>query len=458
MLLTYAQRRSGRSAGCPSMVSGTTRTADMSTFSSPRTIGKGGLLFSALAPGVFLCGALLLLSSALTAQEMSRPALNERPIARIIENLQLAPSRHSLAPGIRLKELVTVEGIRSNQLVGYGLVSGLSGTGDNMRNSPNTAQSMRSMMERLGVNIGEQQLKSENVAAVMVTAELPPFVRPGATVDVTVSAMNDATSLLGGTLIVTPLVGADGEIYAVAQGPVNVNGAAATGAAETTVINVPTTGRVAGGATVERGLAFDLSDVPELNLLLRNPDFTTASRIASAINAHFGEGFARPLDMSTVSVSLVPDVRENIAGFLAGIERLTVRPDQVARVVIDERSGTIVMGADVRISTVAISQGGLTIQVREETVAAVPNGPLAAPPIEITNTQTEIFGRPQPAPGNAPPQGAIAEGNVAYMEEGVSLRQLVQGLNDLGVGPRDIIAILQSIRAAGALQADLEFI
>ncbi len=345
----------------------------------------------------------------------------------------------------RIKDLADFEGVRENQLVGYGLTVGLNGTGDRLNNSPFTRQSLIGMLERLGVNTRGLDLKTRNVAAVMVTATLPPFARQGNRIDVTVSALGDAKSLLGGTLLVTPLLGADGEVYAVAQGQLVVGGFAATGASGSSITKgVPTSARIPNGALIERESGFDINDLPDLDISLRNPDFTTASRIARAINARIGEPLARATDPGTVRVE-IPDSRRNrVAELLTEIEQIQIEPDQPARVVIDERSGVIVIGENVRISTVAIAQGNLTIRITETPQVSQP-GPFApdsADTVVVPRTEIEV--------------DESSDSRITVLNRGVGLHELVEGLNALGVGPRDTITILQAIKAAGALQAEIE--
>jgi flagellar P-ring protein precursor FlgI len=349
----------------------------------------------------------------------------------------LAPQAYAAS---RIKDIVNIETVRENQLIGYGLVVGLKGTGDTLRRSPFTQQSLAAMLERLGVNIRSVNLNTENVAAVSVTANLPPFARKGSRIDVTVSALGDAENLQGGTLLVTPLIGLDGEVYAVAQGNVAVSGFNVRGQAESVSRGVTTSGRIGNGAIVEREVAFDLASQNALHLSLKNPDFTTATRIASAINQSQGRDTAKVLDPSTVQVA---SRTNNIVQLLTDIEQLPVAVDQPARVVIDESSGTIVMGSDVKVSRVAIAQGNLTIRVTETAQVSQPNafsrgGETAVVP--RTSVQIDDSG------GN----------KLAVLNAGVSLQDLVNGLNALGVGPRDMITILQALKAAGALQAELE--
>ena len=343
----------------------------------------------------------------------------------------------------RIKDIVDFEGVRDNQLVGYGLVVGLNGSGDTLNNSPFTQQSLIAMLDRLGVNVRGSNLNTGNVAAVMVTASLPPFTNQGARIDVNVSALGDAESLLGGTLLVTPLMGADGEIYAVAQGSINIAGFTAQGEAATITQNIPTTGRIPSGAIVEREIDFNLAELQSVRLSLRNPDFTTSRRVATAINGFLAQPVAESQNNASVKLTLPQNYNGNIVDLITDIEQLPVQPDQVARVIVDENSGVIVMGEDVRISTVAIAQGNLTIQVREAPQVAQPSPFAEAGETQVvprTNIQVN--------------QGEDA--NVTQLETGVTLQNLVTGLNSLGVGPRDIITILQAIKAAGALQAEVE--
>jgi flagellar P-ring protein precursor FlgI len=342
----------------------------------------------------------------------------------------------------RIKDLIDVEGIRENQLVGYGLVVGLNGTGDTLNNAAFTRQSLVAMLERLGVNTRGSNLRTGNIAAVMVTANLQAFSTQGTRMDVTVSALGDAKSLQGGTLLVTPLMGADGEVYAVAQGSVAIAGFQADGAAARIVRGVPTVGRIANGALVEREIAFEFNKLTMLRLALRNPDFTTAKRIAGAINEFIGAPVAEPTNPGTVGIKVPEKYGGNIVQLLTEIEQLRVDPDQPAKVVVDEQSGIIVMGRDVRVSEVAIAQGNLTITITETPQVAMPAPLTVAPPVVVPRTGITVDDQS----GN----------RLATLKAGVSLRELVDGLNALGVGPRDLIAILQAIKAAGALQAEIE--
>ena len=343
----------------------------------------------------------------------------------------------------RIKDIVTFEGVRDNLLVGYGLVVGLNNTGDDLTNGHFTKQSLLAMLDRLGVKPTEAGLDSENVAAVMVTAVMPPFSRQGSRIDVTVSALGNAESLLGGTLLVTPLLGADGEVYSVAQGQLAVGGFAAAGAAESVTKGVPTGGRIANGGIVEREVGFEMGEMDKVKLSLRNPDFTTARRIAQAINAFLGTDAARPSDPGTVVVQVPRHYNKDAVNLLTDIEQLRIKPDQLARVIIDEQTGTIVMGENVRISTVAIAQGNLTIRITESQQVSQP-GPFA----EVGTTTTADRTNVEVDEG--------ADQRLTVLPDGVTLEQLVSGLNALGIGPRDLITILQTVKAAGALQAQIE--
>jgi flagellar P-ring protein precursor FlgI len=345
------------------------------------------------------------------------------------------------AAASRIKDLANVEGIRQNQLIGYGLVVGLNGTGDSLNNAPFTKQSLQAMLERLGVNIRGAQLRTGNVAAVMVTANLPPFGTQGTRIDITASALGDAKSLQGGTLLVTPLLGADGNVYAVGQGSLAIGGFQAEGDAAKITRGVPTVGRIVNGAIIEREIDFALNRLPQVRLALRNADFTTAKRIAAAVNDFIGAPTAEPLDPSTVQVTVPPQFRANAVALLTEIEQLQVEPDLSAKIVIDERSGVIVMGRDVRVSTVAVAQGNLTVTITES--------PQVSQPAPFSRGQTRVVPRTR--------IGVQEDGKkLAMVQEGISLQQLVDGLNALGIGPRDMIAILQAIKAAGAIQADIE--
>ena len=365
--------------------------------------------------------------------------------------LALAAPIGAQAGETRIKDIVDFEGVRDNMLVGYGLVVGLNGTGDSMNNAPFTEQSLYGMLERLGVNVRGIDLKTKNVAAVMVTATLPAFATQGSRIDVNIASLGDAKSLLGGTLLVTPLMGADSEVYAVAQGPIATSGFSASGggtggaAASSLTRGVPTAGRVVSGAIVEREIPFSLAQMGAMRLALRNPDFTTSTRIAAVINENMGNKVASAISPSSVVMTMPSSSQVDWVKTITKIEQLTVTPDEVAKVVIDEKSGVIVMGEKVRISTVAISQGNLTIRITETPQVSQPNG--------FSNT-----GSTQTVDRTSIQVDDQGDRKVAVMKSGVSLDELVHGLNALGVGPRDIISILQSIKAAGAMQAEIEVI
>ncbi len=355
----------------------------------------------------------------------------------------LMPLAAPAAAASRIKDIADIEGVRENQLIGYGLVVGLNGTGDSLNNAVFTRQSLQAMLERLGVNTRGSNLKTANVAAVMVTANLPPFATQGTRIDVTVSALGDATSLEGGTLLVTPLLGADGEVYAIGQGSVAVGGFSAAGEAASVTKNIPTAARISNGAIVEREIDFALASMTSIRLALRNPDLTTARRIALAVNELLGQPAASPTDPSTVRLILPRDFRGNIVDLLTDIEQLAVKPDQSAKVIVDEQSGIIVMGADVRVNTVAIAQGNLTVTISEspEVSQPAPFSPGGAT-VVVPRTDLEVVEDGGP--------------KLALVREGITLQELVDGLNALGIGPRDLISILQAIKAAGALQAEIE--
>lgn len=349
------------------------------------------------------------------------------------------------AASSRIKDVVNFEGIRENMLVGYGLVVGLNGTGDKLKNSAFTEQSLIAFLERQGVNTRGTELKTKNVAAVTVTAALPAFSRSGGKIDVALSAMGDAKSLLGGVLLATPLTGADGQVYAVAQGSVTIGGFEASGDSGSTITKgVPTNGMIAGGAMIEKEVDFKLNDLQEVKLALRNPDLHTAQNVAEAINSRIGDKTAVVSDPGTVLLSVPSNYTNAVAYLLADVEQLPVETDQVAKVVIDEASGTIVMGENVKIDTVAVAQGNLVVKVEETPQVSQPN------PFAPFGAETTVVPRSEVT---------VDEGSgnkLAVVQSGASLKDLVAGLNSLGVGPRDLITILQTIKAAGALQADIE--
>jgi flagellar P-ring protein precursor FlgI len=346
-----------------------------------------------------------------------------------------------IAAPVRIKDLANVDGVRGNDLVGYGIVVGLNGSGDSLRNSPFTEEILAGLLERLGVNVTDETFRPKNVAAVIVTAALPPFSRAGSQIDVNVAAIGDAKSLLGGTLVMTPLNAANGDIYAVAQGAVLAAGIEASGAAAAVVQGVPTTGTIPSGARVEREVSFDFSQMTSFRIALRKPDFTTAARLETAINKKIGNGVAALVDSGTISINSAVLGKVNPARLMGQIENITVEPETSAIVVIDHKSGTIVMGENVRISHVAVSQGNLTLRVREAPAVSQPNPFSPGNSIVLPRTQAEIT--QDPGVGFAEVSGES------------SLSEIVSGLNALGIRPRDMIDILKAIHVAGALHAEL---
>lgn len=352
----------------------------------------------------------------------------------------LVLASHVSANQVRIKDLVEFDGVRGNDLVGYGLIVGLNGTGDGLRNAPFTEEIMSNILERLGVNVSGEQFRPKNVAAVLVTAELPPFSRVGGRIDVTVSAIGDAKSLLGGTLVMTPLNAADGDIYAVAQGTIIAGGAVAEGDASSVTEGVPTAGVIPSGARVEREVDFDFRTLKRLRIALREPDFTTAARIEQAINKNFGRRVALMMDAGTVELDIASTQAPSAAHAIGQLENIQIQPERRARVVVDQRSGTIVMGEDVRISRVAVSQGSLTLRIDETPLAIQPNPFADGRTVVVPRTNAEI---------------EEDEGTgLAEVAGGTSLSEVIAGLNALGVSPRDMIDILKSIKAAGALHAE----
>lgn len=367
------------------------------------------------------------------------------PLARLMTALALVSLTAASSQAARVKDIVAFEGVRDNILVGYGLVVGLNGTGDRLQNNAFTEQSLSGFLERQGVNTRGVVLGSKNVAAVTITAKLPPFARAGSNIDVTISALGDAKSLLGGTLLATSLSGPDGNVYAVAQGPVTTGSFSAGGSSGSGITKgVPTNGFIPNGAIIEREIDFRLNDLARVRLSLRNPDVTTASNLMRVINQQLGAGASTVDDPGTVTVAVPANYKGDVVGMLADIETLAVSTDQPARIVVDEATGTIVMGENVRISTVAVAQGNLIVKVEENPQVSQPN------PFAPQGATTEVVPRSDVT---------ISEqsGNkIAVLNEGATLREMVGGLNALGVGPRDLITILQTIKAAGALQAEIE--
>ncbi|MDR2945463.1 MAG: flagellar basal body P-ring protein FlgI [Candidatus Adiutrix sp.] len=346
----------------------------------------------------------------------------------------------SSAWAIRLKELVTFEGVRPNQIWGYGLVVGLNGTGDKDKVQI-TNQGIANMMERMGMTLDPGSLKIKNAAAVMVTADLPPFVKPGSKIDIVVSSMGDATSLQGGTLLVTALRGADDNVYAVAQGPLSVGGFAITGNAASVQKNHPTVGRLVQGATVEREVPIRWTGKESMSVKLNLPDFTTAARVAEAVNARLPGASARPLDASTVQFHVPTNYQENLALMVAELESLDVTPDTIGKVVINERTGTVVVGENVKLSTVAVAHGNLSVQIREGVTVSQP-GPFAMGETVVA-PETDIN---------------VEEGadQLLLIERSTTIHDVVRALNAIGVSPRDLVIIFQAINDAGALHGTLE--
>ena len=342
----------------------------------------------------------------------------------------------------RIKDIADIKGVRRNQLVGYGLVVGLNGTGDG-KDAEFTLQSLASMLEKMGVTVRTDDIKVDNVAAVMVTSELPPFAKSGSRIDVLVSSIGDAENLQGGTLLFTTLKGADGQVYAVAQGPVSTGGFSAGGEGGGVQKNFPTVGRIAGGAVIEREIKTDFAEKKRLTLLLHTPDFTTASRMTEVINSLGYAQMAHTEDSSTINIDIPESYRGNIVKLIAMVEGLEVRPDVVAKIIINERTGTVVMGSNVRISTVAVAHGNLSIEIKES--------PQVSQPLPFAQGETVV---------TPDTEMSVKEGNsrLILMEPGVSIGEVVRALNALGVSPRDLIAIFQAMKAAGALQAELEII
>lgn len=361
--------------------------------------------------------------------------------------LALLPLFPIPAHASRIKDVATIEGVRDNQLMGYGLVTGLKTTGDSVVGAPFTVQSLISMLNKMGVNltIDPKQITAKNVAAVIVTAKLPPFAKPGTAIDVVISSIGDAKSLQGGTLLLTPLKGPDGQVYAVAQGPVTLGGFLGGKPGDTTSKNHTTAGRVPNGAIVEREVALDMEAWETVSIALQYQDFTTALRIAEAVDAVFGAETATPVNAGVVRVTVPTDYQGRLVPFLAAVEGLEVQVDQRARVVVNERTGTVVLGGHVRISTVAVAHGSLTVQIKTKLEVSQPSAPL------IGNAAGQTVVTPE-----VETTVKEEEARLLLLEQSVTLGDVVRGLNSVGVTPRDIVAILQALKAAGALQADLE--
>jgi flagellar P-ring protein precursor FlgI len=350
--------------------------------------------------------------------------------------------RCEIAGEIRLKELVSLEGVRENQLMGYGLVVGLAGKGDS-RQTIFSAQSLANLLERMGLTVSATAIQSKNTAAVMVTATLPPYAQPGSLIDVTISAVGDATSLQGGVLLMSGLKGPDGQVYAVSQGPLVMGGYVAGGSGNSTAVNHPTVGRIPNGAIVERA-APAVALGSQLHLQLHQADFATASRIAGIVNESFGAGAAHADNAALVSVAVPEKYRDNVTGFVADLERLTVQTDRVAKIVVNERTGTIIMGKDVRISPVAIMQGNLTVEIQTVMDVSQPNAMSSGGTTQVT-PQVNV-GVKQDTARNL------------VLKNGATVEELVRALTSIGSTPRDIISILQNLKTAGALEAELQVI
>jgi flagellar P-ring protein precursor FlgI len=367
-----------------------------------------------------------------------------RVIAAVIAILITAILAAPPAGAVRLKDIATFEGVRPNQIIGYGLVVGLNGTGDKT-GTTFTVQSLTNMLKRMGLTVPASAIRVKNVAAVMVTADLPPFVKPGSKIDVLVSSLGDASSLQGGTLLATPLKGVDGKIYALAQGPLSIGGFSVGGAAGGAQKNHPTVGRIVQGATVEREVPIRWQGKNDMTIKLSQPDFTTATRLSRLINNRLPTAAAKPIDASTVRFAVPGNFRNNLAVMVAELENLDIRPDTVAKVIIDERTGTVVVGENVRISTVAVAHGNLSIQIRESAQVSQP-GAFAPPGAQtVVTPQTDI---------------QVEEGadQLMMVEAGPTINDVVKAINAIGATPRDLIMIFQAIKAAGALHAELEII
>ncbi|HTX53416.1 MAG TPA: flagellar basal body P-ring protein FlgI [Candidatus Baltobacteraceae bacterium] len=378
-----------------------------------------------------------------TAARVRVPHALEWPRTLLLGVLALLVALPAHGADVRVKDMARIQGVRDNELFGYGLIIGLNGTGDSTQ-TVFTVQSVVNMLQRLGVNVPRSQITVKNVAAVVVTAKLPPFAKPGTTVDVQVSSMGDATTLQGGVLLMTPLQAADGKVYAVAQGAISIGGFVASGGAAGNSVtkNHPTAGRVPNGAIIEREVPMAVVENQTLAMSLNNPDFTTAGRLADVVNSAFGEARARAEDAATIRVAVRPG--EELVPLIARLESLRVVVDQVAKVVINERTGTIIMGSDVRLSTVAIAHGNLSVQIKTDYNASQP-APFANKGRTVVTPQTDV--------------GVKEDRNrLSVIPEGASIGDLVQGLNALGVTSRDLISILQAIKQAGGLQAELEIL
>jgi flagellar P-ring protein precursor FlgI len=343
------------------------------------------------------------------------------------------------AQAARLKDIADVEGVRGNQLLGYGLVVGLNGTGDG-RMTDFTPKSISNMLEKMGIRVDPIAVRVKNVAAVMVTAELPPFARPGSKIDITLSSLGDAKSLQGGMLLFTPLKGADGNTYAVAQGPVDLGGFSVEQGGDSAQKNHPTVGTLPQGALVERSIPFDLFQSKKVRIVLRKPDFTTMTRVVTALNTRIGKPAAVAIDSAAVEIPLDARGQFDPVALVASLEQVEVEQDVGARVIVNERTGTIIMGEKVSISRVALAHGNLNITIRQENDVSQPNALAAGQTAAVTNTDV-----------------SVGEDIKALQLVGgeVTLGDVVQALNSLGATPRDLIAIFTALKAAGALNAEL---
>lgn len=345
------------------------------------------------------------------------------------------------AEAVRIKDIASFSGVRDNQLIGYGLVVGLAGTGDK-KDATFTLSSMKNMLDRMGIGLSSNAVKVKNVASVMVTARMPVSSKPGTKLDVTVSSLGDATSLMGGVLLQTALKGVDGKTYVLAQGALTVGGYSVVGNAASATKNVSTVGLIPGGGIVEREIPFQFNQQNNLTLNLRNGDFSTAQQVAERLNSAMGGSFAHATDPMTINVNVPPQYRNNLVPLMASVENLEVTPDAAAKVVVDEKTGTVVLGKDVRISRAAVAHGNLQITVQESEQVSQP-GPFSQGQTVVT-PQTNINIR--------------EENRRLHMVEGATLQELVDGLNAIGATPRDLISILRSLQVSGSLHADLEVI
>lgn len=343
---------------------------------------------------------------------------------------------------VRVKDLADIEGVRSNQLIGYGLVVGLNRTGDRVQQNIYARQTLQNLLERMGISTAAAGLKPENIATVLVTASLPPFIRQGSKIDVNVSSIGDARSLQGGTLIITPLKGVDGQVYAIAQGPVSIGGISAGGNGNSVEINHPTVGRVPNGALIEKTVPTEFVANDQLTLVLRNEDFSTAAKLNQVVNAKFGSGTAKALDGRNIEVALPALYTGNRVGFIAELENLWLTPEKIAKIIINERTGTIIMGREVRLAAVAISQGGITVRIGTEYEVSQPN-------VLSRTGETQVVPQTTVEVKEKKPESII-------LPDGATIDEVVRGLRALGVSTRDIISILQGIKSAGAMNADLE--